>query len=533
VASVEVSFAAKNKLIQGLNAGQNYKVDIMTVNENGGYGVISNPANYSVKEGIPGLCDITYLEGSGRDAIEVQWRAPDINKGTIRGFFVYYKLANSFTETAAKIRIMDAGINNYNITGLDAQIKYSVSVTAYTLAGEGARVDWIDAQTRDVSIPKQMGVPEAGYVNWHTIYVKWDLKDDGLTGVDTFTITVQDRISTEPQTYIIPDRRDRYTEIHSLEPDHFYDIYIQATNHIGTSDISPSAQFHMKKKPLHMRMWFAGTMTASFTAVFLIGFIVLLCYLQKKQTNKVVMGNKAEVPDRASGRFSYSNRQVQGVQNMNNGDNVSYKNSAYDGSMVVSNNNATRPEPKIYSASQYSGREDRVSNYDRYSEKPDQYNRPDPRYPREDRYAPSARDDRYAPSNDRYAPSNASSEQGRYAPSEPGRYAPSEPGRYAPSENGRYAPSDAGRYAPSETGRREAPRYAPSNAPSNQPSYDDYPASNRGAPPNDQYREPDNRYNDDQSMYSDNNVKDYKDDDFSDSDDGTMFSNPAFKISQI
>ena len=69
--SVEVGFAAKNKLIQGLQAGKNYKVDVMTVNSDGYYGVISNPANFSVKEGIPGLCPIIYLEGSGRDAIEV------------------------------------------------------------------------------------------------------------------------------------------------------------------------------------------------------------------------------------------------------------------------------------------------------------------------------------------------------------------------------------------------------------------------------------------------------------------------------
>ena len=40
-----------------------------------------------------------------------------------------------------------------------------------------------------------MNAPQAGNVNWQTIYVKWDLLDDGLTGVDTFTITIQERTS--------------------------------------------------------------------------------------------------------------------------------------------------------------------------------------------------------------------------------------------------------------------------------------------------------------------------------------------------
>ena len=44
-------------------------------------------------------------------------------------------------------------------------------------------------------------------INWHTIEVKWVLLDDGLTGIDTFTIYLNSQIDGgEGSSYRIPNR---------------------------------------------------------------------------------------------------------------------------------------------------------------------------------------------------------------------------------------------------------------------------------------------------------------------------------------
>ena len=66
------------------------------------------------KTGLPGIPTITDRDGSGRDAILVKWSAPTVTNGRIEGYYVYYRLSNSFNDVAAKIEVPPTQVSVYS-----------------------------------------------------------------------------------------------------------------------------------------------------------------------------------------------------------------------------------------------------------------------------------------------------------------------------------------------------------------------------------------------------------------------------------
>ena len=67
----------------------------------------SVPKTAQTQTGLPGVPTITDRDGSGRDAILVKWSPPTVTNGQIRGYYVYYRLDNSFNDVAARIKVDD------------------------------------------------------------------------------------------------------------------------------------------------------------------------------------------------------------------------------------------------------------------------------------------------------------------------------------------------------------------------------------------------------------------------------------------
>ena len=140
-----------------------------------------------------------------------------------------------------------------NVTGLDEGKEYDFAVSAYTSAGEGESTSWMGATARGKSIPKQMAQPYVEALYWNKAYVAWNLTDDGLTGIDTFTIYVDSAIDMGGQSsYVIPNRNDRNTTIYTLDEDTSYAVSIVATNNLGSSPRSIAVEIRTPKKPVNI-----------------------------------------------------------------------------------------------------------------------------------------------------------------------------------------------------------------------------------------------------------------------------------------
>ena len=155
-------------------------------------------ANPSSSPGLPGRPEVTYCDGSGRDAVLVKWSAPSVTNGIVRGYKVYYRDNNSFDNQSALVLadtgIKQDGFHSKNVTGLAENTEYYFAVSGYTDAGEGEKTEWTLAKTRQKSVPNIMEAPTVVIMSWHSIHVTWKLTDDGLTGIDTFTIFLNSQV---------------------------------------------------------------------------------------------------------------------------------------------------------------------------------------------------------------------------------------------------------------------------------------------------------------------------------------------------
>ena len=98
----------------------------------------------------------------------------------------------------ADTNLKQDGFYSKNVTGLAENQLYFFSVSGFTDAGEGDKTFWTRAKTRQKSVPNIMGPPSVVVISWHTIHVTWTLTDDGLTGIDTFTIFLNSQVITLP-----------------------------------------------------------------------------------------------------------------------------------------------------------------------------------------------------------------------------------------------------------------------------------------------------------------------------------------------
>lgn len=338
--SVKADSAAVNIRISDLNPGEPYIFSMLTVNELGLQSEKSEATAAKTQTGLPGVPTITNRDGSGRDAILVKWSAPTITNGQILGYYVYYRLDNSFNDVAARV---SAPFNKlyHNVTGLEEGFTYELAVSAFTEEGEGEKSSWEEARTRPKSVPNIMETPVVKVVDWHTIEVTWKLLDDGLTGIDTFTIYLNSQIDGgEGSSYKIPNRNDRYARITSLDENTSFTLSIVAENWIGSSKKSAQASFRTPKKPVYLRVWVAGTITGGVIFILMCFFFLMFYYfIWKKQVPKPLKEEKTSP-------MPYIARDV----GRRPGDN---------GSLVLNNPVAAPPQ----GSERYSSRNSRQDNY--------------------------------------------------------------------------------------------------------------------------------------------------------------------------
>eukprot|EP00116_Pleurobrachia_bachei_P003350 sb/3463612/ len=401
--------AAVNILIDSLVPGEQYSFTLSSRNTEGGKSPESTRKFFKTKIGLPDVPEIYHLEGSGRDAILIQWTAPDISNGKILGYHVYYRLDNSFEDVAAMIQV-DGSQLQKNVTGLDEGKEYDFAVSAYTEAGEGDLTSWMGATARGKSIPKQMAQPYVEALYWNKAYVAWNLTDDGLTGIDTFTIYVDSAIDKGGQSsYVIPNRNDRNTTIYTLDEDTSYAVSIVATNNLGSSPRSIAVEIRTPKKPFFLRVWVAGLTTAIFAALFIILFAVLF-YLYVWKKVRPPPGEVKKAPlyiGRDGGVVERDNRSLV-LGNRAAGDQPTATNTGSERYSTRNNNNMRMSElqPQIRDPDPprqpdyYNGN---YNNNPRYGT---------PRGGKPDSYVPDHRSDQYDPRKDQYPDYDRQSSQG-------------------------------------------------------------------------------------------------------------------------
>ncbi|KAL5270637.1 hypothetical protein ACHWQZ_G001366 [Mnemiopsis leidyi] len=299
--SVQAGSAAKNVRIAGLSAGERYSFTMLAQNQLDLQSEKSVKKTEQTKTGLPGVPTITDRDGSGRDAILVKWSAPTVTNGEIKGYYVYYRLSNSFNDVAARIVVPPTRLYQ-NVTGLEEgsdteRTIYEIAVSAFTLAGEGEKSSWEEARTRPKSKPNIMPTPKVNVLDWHTIEVVWELLDDGLTGIDTFTIYLNSQIDGgEGSSYRIPNRNDRYARISTLDEDTSYTLTIVATNWKGSSPKSNQNSFRTPKKPIYLRVWVAGTITGGVVFLLLAFFAFLFFYFLIYKKKPLKDDKKTPIP---------------------------------------------------------------------------------------------------------------------------------------------------------------------------------------------------------------------------------------------
>ena len=121
------------------------------------------------------------------------------------------------------------------------------------------------------------------------IYLLLPLKVATSLGKDvhcTQSITTPQIDRRGASSYVIPNRNDRSATLTTLDDDTSYSLSIVATNNIGSSPRSSTVQFRTWKKPLYLRVWFAGNCCLkSVITIFMMVFFVTteMTYREEKE----------------------------------------------------------------------------------------------------------------------------------------------------------------------------------------------------------------------------------------------------------
>ncbi|CAL4068056.1 unnamed protein product [Meganyctiphanes norvegica] len=136
--TVEVGSAyGGSSTLTGLQQYTRYEVVVQAFN-NKGAGPLSMPSFQTTLEDAPSMAPETIrCEATSPQAMSVAWRPPPVRgqNGLIQGYRILYRPASEYLDEEVETKTTAA--ESTNLFGLDKYTNYSISVLAYTSAGDG------------------------------------------------------------------------------------------------------------------------------------------------------------------------------------------------------------------------------------------------------------------------------------------------------------------------------------------------------------------------------------------------------------
>ncbi|XP_078605593.1 usherin-like isoform X2 [Branchiostoma floridae x Branchiostoma japonicum] len=199
----------RSHLLTGLTPYTVYTIYVVGLTSQG-EGERSDSVTVRTFEGAPARPVGVTANALDARSIQVTWQEPEVNRGVITAYNVYYQPAS----TTANQEPSKQTVSPYELFsllgGLQPATEYVISVAAITSAGEGERSDKVTAQTR-------AGVPDAP-------------RDFQAEAVDATSI----QVSWEP-----PANTNGELEGYKI-------LYRQAgTEAISIAEVAPAAQYHL------------------------------------------------------------------------------------------------------------------------------------------------------------------------------------------------------------------------------------------------------------------------------------------------
>eukprot|EP00058_Branchiostoma_floridae_P023774 XP_002609264.1 hypothetical protein BRAFLDRAFT_124749 [Branchiostoma floridae] len=160
----------RSHLLTGLTPYTVYTIYVVGLTSQG-EGERSDSVTVRTFEGAPARPVGVTANALDARSIQVTWQEPEVNRGVINAYNVYYQPAS----TTANQEPSKQTVSPYELFsllgGLQPATEYVISVAAITSAGEGERSDKVTAQTRAGDAPRDF---QAEAVDATSIQVSWE-----------------------------------------------------------------------------------------------------------------------------------------------------------------------------------------------------------------------------------------------------------------------------------------------------------------------------------------------------------------------
>ena len=241
-----VTMSQTSFMIKNLKPGSSYEVSVLAYNEVG-RGKPSEAVKFKTSEDEPkGTPLDVVVEARGPTTIKVSWRPPPLEtwNGELLGYYVGYKQASDYKnqyslQTVASIN-SNQSIEHF-LYALNKDTQYCIIVKAYNRAGTGPDSQEICVKTTSGDLPHP---PMIEKLSTSIESIIFSYKVNRKLPIPITSLGIHYRAESEPSwrymSILIPEDKDKDEyNIHGLNSNTYYLMYITASNEIGNSDPSP------------------------------------------------------------------------------------------------------------------------------------------------------------------------------------------------------------------------------------------------------------------------------------------------------
>ncbi|XP_006825525.1 neuronal cell adhesion molecule, partial [Saccoglossus kowalevskii] len=272
-----------------------YTIDVAAFN-NAGDGPYSAPVNAETPEGVPGPV-ANYVLTPLSAGFYLKWDFPDQPNGIVVGYLIkYQKMSGTEVGSEIIVDVPDGLIDRKKIGGLKEEVKYRVSIAAYTVIGEGESIVK-EEFTRENGPPSVPEAPLFPLVGVNSINVTWVPDEEGPS-VDEYEVYYRKSGSEE---WILAGKVDpmdkNYLVIEDLDSGTTYDVRVRAVNSMGDADgpvsvvTTAGAGALATESSFVTEGWFIGLMCV---IVFLLIILLIICIIKRNKGGKYHVSEKED-----------------------------------------------------------------------------------------------------------------------------------------------------------------------------------------------------------------------------------------------